>query len=272
MAEWEIKILCLGTIVVPAQVVIPGLQGIQEMETPYLGFLLQTGDSNVLVDCGISEKSIVNGRAWGGYPAKGGHDYVEKALKKNGVAPDIIESVLYTHLHNDHAGACDLFPRAKHIFQKDEWSNLLNPIPAQRMRQDYEMGVIPILKKLDTIQIDGDLEVLPGIKCYKAPGHSLGSQLITVETVKGIMVILGDLCNRYCHLFPETDEIMDLYGQKHKIKTNPDLYGPAVPTAAVYDYFSWYDSVYKAKALARGKKEFVLPGHEPSLVTEFRKG
>ena len=37
------------------------------------------------------------------------------------------------------------------------------------------------------------------------------------------------------------------------------------------DYFDWYDSVYKAKALAQSKVEFTLPGHEPSLVTQFRK-
>jgi hypothetical protein len=49
------------------------------------------------------------------------------------------------------------------------------------------------------------------------------------------------------------------------------LYGPAIPSAIIYDYFDWYDSVYKAKALAQGKRGFVLPGHETELITEFRK-
>lgn len=269
--KWKIDVLCYGTIVVPANVVIPGLQGISEMETPYLGFLLQSGDHRILVDCGINEKSIINGMGWGGYPTRGGHDHVENSLKMQGVAPDDIEMLIYTHLHNDHAGACDLFPKATHLFQKDEWLNLLDPIPAQKVRVDYDLSVIPILEKMQTLKINGDLEIFSGIKVYKAPGHSLGSQLITVDTEKGMMVIIGDLCNRYCHFFPEIDEITDLTGKTHKIKTNVELYGPAVPTAAIYDYFAWYDSIAKAKALSCGKKEFVLPGHEPSLVTEFRE-
>ena len=271
MAQWDLKVLFYGKNALPAQTAIPGLQDLEELESPFLGFLLRSGSQNVLVDCGISEKFIVDGKGWGGFPAEGGHSYVEEALKKNGVTPDQIEIVLYTHLHNDHAGCCDLFTKARHVFQKDDWLNLLDPLPVQRMRQDYDLSIAPVLAKLDTIMIDGDLEILPGVKLYKAPGHSLGSQLITVETAKGTMVILGDLCNTYCLMFPETDELIDLYGEKHKVKTNVALYGPAIPSTVIYDYFDWYDSVYKAKALAQGKREFVLPGHEPSLVTEFRK-
>lgn len=224
-----------------------------------------------MVDCGISEKFIVDGKAWGGFRAEGGHQYVEQALKKNGVTPEQISMVIYTHLHNDHAGACDLFSRAKHVFQKDEWLNLLDPIPTQQIRGDYDLTLTPVLSKLDTIKVNGDLEVLPGVKLYKAPGHSLGSQLVTVKTAKGTMVMLGDLCGRLCYLFPEIDEFTDLYGKKYKIKTNVELYGQAVPSSGIYDHFAFYDSVYKAKALAQGRREFVLPGHEPSLVTEFRR-
>jgi glyoxylase-like metal-dependent hydrolase (beta-lactamase superfamily II) len=224
-----------------------------------------------LVDCGINDKFIVNGKAWGGFPAEAGRSYVEKALQKNGVTPGQIEMVIYTHLHNDHAGNCDLFPKAKHVFQKDEWINLLDPVPAQRARRDYDLDVAPLLVKLDTIKINGDVEILPGVKLYKAPGHSLGSQLVTVETAKGTMVILGDLCLTYCHIFPETDKLIDLEGNTRKVKPNVELYGPAIPFFGVYDYFDWYDSVYKAKALCQGRRDFVLPGHETELVTEFRK-
>lgn len=271
MANWDIKVLYYGKINVPVNVAAPGLVDSETLDVPYLGFLLQSGDRNVLVDCGMSEKYIVNGRAWGGYPAESGHSFVEEALRQNGVTPDQIDMVIYTHLHNDHAGTCDLFPRATHVFQKDEWGNLLDPIPAQRFRGDFDLSIIPVLSKFKTIKVDGDVEVVPGVKLYKALGHTLGSQLVTVETARGNMVILGDLCNTYCMLFPETDELIDLYGEKHKIKTNVEYYGPAIPSTVIYDYFGWYDSAYKAKALAQGKWEFTLPGHEPALVTQLRK-
>jgi glyoxylase-like metal-dependent hydrolase (beta-lactamase superfamily II) len=269
MAEWNIEVLFYGRATAPGQMVLAGL-GEGELTCPYLGFLLRYGSRYILVDCGINDRFIIDGKAWGGILAEGGRSYVEQALQKKAVALDQIEMVIYTHLHNDHAGNCDLFPKAKHVFQKDEWTNLLDPLPAQRARRDYDLDVASLLVKFDTIKVNGDVEILPGVKLYKAPGHSLGSQLVVVETAKGTMVILGDLCMTYCHLFPETDEIIDLEGKKHKVKTDVEFYGPAIPFI-VYDYFDWYDSVYKAKALAQGKHEFVLPGHEPSLVTDFRK-
>lgn len=200
----------------------------------------------------------------------GGRSYVLQALLNKSVTPEQVEMVIYTHLHNDHAGNCDLFPQAKHIFQKDEWLNLLDPLPVQKLRRDYDLDILPMLARLNTIKINGDVEILPGVKLYKAPGHSLGSQLVTVETLKGNMVILGDLCTTYCRLFPEIDEMVDLDGKKYKVKTNVELYGPAIPSTVIYNYFDWYDSVYKAKVLAQFKPEFVLPGHEAALVVGSR--
>jgi len=270
MNQWNIEVLFYGKITAPAQQILPGLDP-GDFTIPYLGFLLEQGNRNVLIDCGINEKFIVDGKAWGGFPAEGGCSYVEQSLEGKGVKREQIEMVIYTHLHNDHAGACHLFPQATHIFQRDEWVNLLDPLPVQRAKRDYDLEIAPVLTKLKTIKVDGDVEVLPGVKLYKAPGHSLGSQLVTVETNTGTMVILGDLCANYCRLFPEIDRIMDLEGNWHKVKTDVELYGPAIPSVLIYDYFTWYDSVYKAKALAQGRPEFVLPGHEPSLVKEFRK-
>lgn len=270
MAEWKLDVLYYGKITGPAQFVLAGLDEGQ-FANPYLGFLLRSGGRTVLVDCGVNDRFIVDGKAWGGFPAEAGRSFVLRSLEKNGVTPQQIEMVIYTHLHNDHVGNCDLFPKAIHVFQKAEWANLLDPIPAQRARRDFDTEVAPLLARYNTIKVDGDMEIIPGVRLYKAPGHTLGSQLITVETSKGSMVVLGDLCLTYCHLFPEIDEIVDLEGKKHKVKTNVELYGPAIPSAMIYDYFDWYDSVYKAKALAQGRPEFVLPGHEPALVTEFRK-
>jgi len=270
MPEWKIEVLYYGWSTAPAQMLHPGL-GEGEFTIPYLGFLLRLGNRCVLVDCGISERFIVDGKAWGGFPARGGASYVVQSLLKSGVTPEGVEMVIYTHLHNDHAGNCDLFPKAKHIFQKEEWLNLLDPLPIQRTRRDYDLDILPLLAKLNIVKINGDIEILPGVKLYKAPGHSLGSQLVTVETSKGVMVILGDLCSTYCRLFPEIDEMVDLEGRRHKVKIDVELYGPAIPSTIIYNYFDWYDSVYKAKALAQFSPEFVLPGHEASLVTQFKK-
>jgi glyoxylase-like metal-dependent hydrolase (beta-lactamase superfamily II) len=272
MCQWTIDVLFYGKVRGPGDFIIAdsGL-GEQEFDVPYLGFLLRSGDQKVLVDNGMREDFIIDGKAWGGFPAVGGKTFVSDSLSKHGLLPGDIQTVIYTHLHNDHAGNCDLFPGAKHIFQKDEWKNLCAPIPAQKIRRDFDTSVIPLFEKLDTTMIDGDIEIFPGINVYKAPGHSLGSQLVTVKTANGIKVILGDLCNTYSHIFPECPEFTDLEGNVHKIKTNVEKYGPAIPSPMIYDYFAFYDSVYKAKVLAQWKIENVLPGHETALVKDFHK-
>jgi glyoxylase-like metal-dependent hydrolase (beta-lactamase superfamily II) len=191
---------------------------------------------------------------------------VTRALKENDLAPEDIDVVIYTHLHNDHAGNCHLFPGAKHLFQRDEWTNLIHPLPVQVLRKDYDPGVIPKLEKLDTLAVEGDFEFLPGIFLYKAPGHTLGHQMIAVETERGRMLLLGDLCNDYLHFFPDMDVLTDMRGNSTRVKRKPAAaITPAEPSSIVYDYYSWYDSVYKAKALTLNRKELVLPGHEWSL-------
>jgi len=276
MTQWDIKVLYYGKITSPVEIFTPALihEPGDTIDGPVMGFLLQSGDRNILVDCGIADSFFIDGKAWGGFPGVGGRSYVLNSLKKHGVTPQDIEMVLYTHLHNDHAGACDQFTKAVHVFQRDEWTNLLDPLPVQRKGRDYDTDVIPILAGLKTIKVNGDLEVLPGIKLYKAPGHSLGSQLITVETAKGNVVLIGDLCNNYARFFPDSTEQMDMYGKRWKVRDpegNVKLYGPAVPFILIYDYWTWYDSVHKAKALSQNKRELVMPGHEHSLITEFRK-
>lgn len=264
MALWNLETLYYGKMLVPPDYLFEGITG--SVDTPYAGFLLQDGHLNILVDCGVSADYFVDGKAFAGFPAEGGSSFVIRALKGFGLSPEDIDAVLYTHLHNDHAGNCDLFPGAKHVFQKDEWANLLHPLPVQVLRKDYDPDVIPKMQKLDALPVDGDFEFLPGITLYKTPGHTLGHQVITVDTERGRMLLLGDLCNDYLHFFPDLDVFTDMYGKKTKVRRKPAAaISPAEPSSIIYDYYAWYDSIYKAKALSLNKREVVFPGHEWSL-------
>ncbi len=196
---WNLEILYYGKMDVPPEYLFEGVSG--TVETPYCGFLLQNGEQNILVDNGVSEDYFIDGRAFGGFKAEGGSSFVVDALKKHGLSPEDIDLVIYTHLHNDHAGNCDIFPDAKHIFQKDEWVNLVHPLPTQKVRRDYDQGIIPKLENLNTYHIDGDMEIVNGLTVYKTPGHTLGHQILSVETGEGKRVLIGDLCNDYLHFF-----------------------------------------------------------------------
>ena len=142
MNVWDVKVLYLGKITMPFSTMLSvhypfGAPAVPEDFTisgPYLGFLLQRKGCNIVVDTGISDKFFVDGKAWAGLPAEGGGSHLVKALKEEGLTPDDIDSVICTHLHNDHAGNCGLFPNAPIIFQKDEWQNLLDPLPVPETR------------------------------------------------------------------------------------------------------------------------------------------
>ena len=271
MRVWDIKVLYMGEITGPLSNMWPlGMPPLEEnliLTNPYLAFLLRSEGEDILVDNGVHERFLIDGKAWGGLPATLGGKFVVDSLAKEGTKPENIKTVVYTHLHNDHAGNCAMFPSATHIFQKDEWANLLDPLPAQLLRRDYDLDVIPELKTLKTLKVEGDFELRDGITLYKTPGHTLGSMSVAVNTKKGIVVYIGDLSHFYYTVFPQHGEIVDMKGVRHPIPKAPDIFGPALPTSLVYDYYAFYNSIYKVKAIAtRNEPGFILPGHEPSLI------
>ncbi|NPU85944.1 MAG: N-acyl homoserine lactonase family protein [Syntrophaceae bacterium] len=275
MKTWTIKVLYFGSIKARLSMMWPaGMPPLGDMdidlEGPYLGFLLQSGGRNILVDTGINDGFIVDGKAWGALPAEGGAVLVQKGLEKENLTPKDIDTVILTHLHNDHAGNCHLFPDARFIFQKDEWWNMLHPIPQQLARGDYDLSMIDFFKKPDVnkIMLDGDFQLEDGITAYKVPGgHSLGNQVIAVNTKKGTVALLGDIALTNFMAFPGTTELVDMKGKSHPIPPAPKTIGPAVPHLVIYDLFSFYAGINKVKAIAsRYEPGFVIPGHEPSLI------
>ncbi|MFH1091012.1 MAG: N-acyl homoserine lactonase family protein [Pseudomonadota bacterium] len=265
MSDWKISSLYFGEIKGTKEMITFNLDVGLEVDLPYLGFLVQDGKTNVLFDTGINGKFIVNGKAWAGLPACGSDEYVVKSLKERGVKPADIDVVIYGHLHNDHAGNCHLFPKALHVFQKDEWANLIDPLPSQQIRGDFDPAVIPILKGFNCLRVDGDLEFMPGLNLFKTPGHTSGSQAMQVKAASGSYLLIGDTTPLYCNLYPKTETITTMKGEKIKITPAPDVYGPSIPFGLIYDHYAYYDSVYKIKALVAAP-QYAIPGHDPSLV------
>jgi len=267
MNNWKVSVLYYGKITFPKTAMTPNLDPDLEISVPYLGFLLQKDGRNIVVDTGMHENFIVNGTAWGGWPAESGHKFVEAALEKLGVQAKDVDTVFYTHLHNDHAGCADLFTNAQHVFEKDEWATLVNPIPAMNVRRDYDYSLIDDLKKMDCIRVDGDMNWEDGIDLYKTPGHTPGSMTIAVKTEKGTKFIVGDHWHMNCMAFGWQTELIDMEGNKHTITPAPPVYEGLIPSSLIYNFYDYYDSCYKLKALMKNySPEYLLAGHEPSLV------
>ena len=264
MANWVIKVLLYGKMTEPKSIPTAGLDEDLVMDLPYLGFLLQNGKENLLVDTGISESLIVDGKCWG-YPTEGGSSFVKRELARANLTPEDISVVIYTHLHYDHVGNCGLFKKAKHIVQKDEWRELLDPLPVAKFRGDYNQSAIPTLENLDLFLVDNDIQLTEGIRLLKTPGHTSGSQSVAVMTARGEYYVTGDTFNFKQNAFPYLTEMTGMDGETMKVTPAPDGFGPAIPSSLIHNFYAWYDSVAKLKALAKAP-EFLIPAHEPSLV------
>ncbi|AGW13604.1 N-acyl homoserine lactonase family protein [Megalodesulfovibrio gigas] len=115
---------------------------------------------------------------------------MEDALAAVGIRPEDVWGVINTHLHDDHCGNNPLFPNARIFVQTLEAEACRNPHPVDyRYDASYIDGV-------NLVELDGDAEILPGLKVLLTPGHTPGSQTVVVETDEGPAVIAGMCSNQ----------------------------------------------------------------------------
>jgi glyoxylase-like metal-dependent hydrolase (beta-lactamase superfamily II) len=190
-----------GTLEVESSMVVAGRDFGQLMRVPVQTYLLDTSRGYVLIDTGNNPGVITDPvAAWGAELAAGARPRMEprnhpyEQLSLLGVGAADVTSVIYTHLHHDHAGGASLFPGAQHIVQRAEWRWASSPDDfASRpyVRTDFDRP------DLSWMFVDGDLNVMPGIHLVSTPGHSPGHQSIVLWDAPGLgtLIIAGDAIN-----------------------------------------------------------------------------
>ncbi|WP_436702151.1 MBL fold metallo-hydrolase [Nocardioides sp. BYT-33-1] len=96
-----------------------------------------------------------------------------------------VDIVVNTHLHADHCGGNHLFAGRPIYVQRRELDDA-------RHEEEYTIREWVDAPGLQYVPIDGELELLPGVRLVPAPGHTPGSQLVVVETGSRRSVICGD--------------------------------------------------------------------------------
>jgi glyoxylase-like metal-dependent hydrolase (beta-lactamase superfamily II) len=111
-------------------------------------------------------------------------------LAEMNVRPDDVDTVILTHLHWDHAGACTrineqgkivpTFPNARYVVQAKEVEAARAEIASSDLGSYMPDDFEPLLadEKLDLL--DGDAEVLPGISVRWVDGHCAGLQIVLI--------------------------------------------------------------------------------------------
>jgi glyoxylase-like metal-dependent hydrolase (beta-lactamase superfamily II) len=145
---------------------------------------------------------------------------VGEGLKAIGVDPSAVEHVIVSHMHYDHIGNHELFPRARYHLQDLEMGFATGrDMCHAHMRVPFEADdVVAMVRKLFAGRVEfhgGDDEVAPGISVHKIGGHSKGLQCIRVKTRRGLVVLASDATHLYAHvekerIYPVTYNVADV--------------------------------------------------------------
>ena len=117
-------------------------------------------------------------------------EHLDRLLESIGFSTNDVDYVINTHLHYDHCGNNDMFPKATFLVNETELAHALSPGWWESIA--YVRAVFD-LPKLKYETVNGDFEIIPGVKIIPSPGHTEGHQSVLVELENsGTLVLAGD--------------------------------------------------------------------------------
>lgn len=200
------------------------------------------GPHPVVVDVGAHEAEAA---------ARGLRGYVSPAaaLARVGVRADEVPLVLITHLHWDHWAGHGGFPAAEFWIQREEvafWTGpaARHPVYQQSASPDALAELVRLNYAGRVRLLEGDREVLPGLRVHRLGGHTAGLQVVSVETARGRVILTSDASHFYRNLERR---------QPVQIFTNlPEM-------------LAAFETI---EALA-GPARLVVAGHDPAVAERF---
>jgi glyoxylase-like metal-dependent hydrolase (beta-lactamase superfamily II) len=167
--------------------------------------LVRSGRQNIIIETG-------NGTIWDPklraiFAIEDG-DPLISSLRKFGVEPDQVDLVINTHLHFDHAGGntrlqgdkiVPTFRNARYFVQRSELEHAKNP--TERDRASYFAHHFqPIAEAGQWQLLDGDAEIVPGIRVERIPGHNASIQALVLSSGGKRLAFVADLLPTRHHI------------------------------------------------------------------------
>jgi len=147
----------------------------EDERLPIVVHLVDHPGGRVLVDTGVTRQ----------HPALADMAPRLHPLTEHGIDLASIDLVVNTHLHADHCGGNHLFAGTPIVVQRAELHDALHEEGCTLRDWVLAPGV-------EYVEVDGDHELLPGVRLLAAPGHTRGSQIVVLDTAEGTEVIAGD--------------------------------------------------------------------------------
>jgi glyoxylase-like metal-dependent hydrolase (beta-lactamase superfamily II) len=151
------------------------------------------------------------------------------------IDPNTVKDVIVTHLHYDHAGNLDRFPKARFHVQDREVAYATGRYMVHKpMRMPFDLeDVLHMIRYVYSGQAvfhDGDAELAEGLTLHRVGGHSAGLQIVRVWTKRGWVVLASDASHFYEgfekeRIFPVVFNVGDMlegYRLLYKLADSPD--------------------------------------------------
>jgi glyoxylase-like metal-dependent hydrolase (beta-lactamase superfamily II) len=165
----------------------------------------------VLIDTGAGNKEgekfyDIYGIENAGSP---GPTQLEDGIRQAGFSPNDVVLVINSHLHFDHAGGNTTrdssgairpsFPSARYVIQRGEyeWATHTNERTAASY---FPHNFVPLVEAGMVTFIEGDCEIVSGIRSILTPGHTPHHQGLLIESDGERGFYLGDLIPTAAHL------------------------------------------------------------------------
>jgi glyoxylase-like metal-dependent hydrolase (beta-lactamase superfamily II) len=209
----------------------------------YYVWVAKRSDRTFLIDTGMSEETAKRrGETLLRLPSE--------AIKLLGLDPLTVEDVILTHLHYDHAGTLDHFPKARFYVQDTEMSYATGRCMCTKiLKRGYEVeDVVRLVRCVHAGRVqfaDETVEITSGLSLHRTGGHTGGSQIVRVWTERGWVVLASDSSHLYCNV---TDNSLF-----------PSLY-------RVDEMMEGFRTIHR---LAGGSWDHVIPGHDPLVMAAY---
>jgi glyoxylase-like metal-dependent hydrolase (beta-lactamase superfamily II) len=146
---------------------------------PVCGYLVEHPRARILFDTGLSPVDDATRQRY--RPRATAPEAVLGALD---LEPGDIDLVVNCHLHVDHAGGNDHFPDIPIYIQRAELELArAGDHTFPEFAYDFPRATLRV--------IDGETELVPGVRIVPTPGHTAGHQAVIVDTDIGPVLLAG---------------------------------------------------------------------------------
>ncbi|MET0732036.1 MAG: N-acyl homoserine lactonase family protein [Casimicrobiaceae bacterium] len=209
----------------------------------YFVWLARSAERTIVIDTGFNEAAARRRR----------RDFLRSpvdGLKLLGVDAASVEDVVITHLHYDHVGNFDLFPRARFHLQDREMAYATGRYMAvEHFSHAYEPDeVIAMVRNVYAARVefhDGDAQIAPGLSVHHIGGHTAGLQAVRIWTRIGWLVLASDASHYYANM------------------------NERKPFPIVADVTEMVDGWARLRKLA-DVPQHVVPGHDPLVMQRYQ--